>query len=94
MIFIGTLSASFGVVALPHVLPCPAPRVQYTEGVPGPDGKIRRRKRCAPTDDSLDVKPTARSTENGDVEEIKLAKKECPIPKPGGMLGDILKLNK
>lgn len=98
-IFVTTLLASFAVVTLPHILPCPAPRVAYTEGEVCPDGKRRRRKRCAPevaTDglvkEGKAVAPTAAIGGGEDLEEIvgTREKRECPIPKPGGTVGKIL----
>ncbi|OBT90553.1 hypothetical protein VE02_00993 [Pseudogymnoascus sp. 03VT05] len=98
-IFVTTLLASFAVVTLPHVLPCPAPRVAYTEGEVCPDGKRRRRKRCIPevaTDGLVkEGQPCATTVAVGggeDLEEIvgTRVKKECPIPKPGGTVGRIL----
>jgi cytochrome c oxidase assembly factor 2 len=98
-IFVTTLFASFAVVTLPHILPCPAPRVAYTEGEVCPDGKRRRRKRCAPeiaTDGLVkEGQPCATAVAVGggeDLEEIvgTRVKKECPIPKPGGTVGRIL----
>ncbi|KFY40470.1 hypothetical protein V494_03484 [Pseudogymnoascus sp. VKM F-4513 (FW-928)] len=98
-IFVTTLFASFAVVTLPHILPCPAPRVAYTEGEICPDGKRRRRKRSAPevaTDGLVqEEKPcatTAPIVGGDDLEEIvgTREKRECPIPKPGGTVGRIL----
>lgn len=46
-LFATTVVASFFVVGLPHLLPCPAPRVTYADGdiMIGEDGRRRRRKR-------------------------------------------------
>ncbi|KAI1431454.1 hypothetical protein GGR50DRAFT_67662 [Xylaria sp. CBS 124048] len=49
-LFATTLAASFLVVGLPHILPCPAPRVAYADASsssssPSPDGSAPRRPR-------------------------------------------------
>ncbi|KAK6600356.1 hypothetical protein H4I96_07682 [Botrytis cinerea] len=50
-LFAGTLFASFFVVALPHVLPCPAPRVVYADDGSGSQRPRRRRRKC-PVDEA------------------------------------------
>jgi cytochrome c oxidase assembly factor 2 len=86
-----TVFASFFVVALPHMLPCPAPRVKFADGEM-PDGKRRRRRR-----------PEITETAEGNVvefngiedDEIRArAKRECPVPKPGGAVGELLGFKK
>lgn len=98
-IFVTTLLASFAVVTLPHILPCPAPRVAYTEGEVCPDGKRRRRRKCAPevaTDglvkEGKPCQPSAAVCGGEDLEVIDgtREKRECPIPKPGGVVGKML----
>lgn len=124
-LFAGTLFASFFVVALPHVLPCPAPRVAYADDGSGSQRPRRRRRKC-PVDEvgeqgqgqessqkQLKVEREERggkiqykdfnekireemggSGDSDDGEEIEgrrnLGKRECPVPKPGGVLGGIL----
>jgi cytochrome c oxidase assembly factor 2 len=78
-LFTSTLVLSFAVVALPHVIPCPVPhrRRIYAEGeTPGVEGgrKRRRKANACGTDGQLEV-------ESG---------RECPIPKPSGLVGQIL----
>lgn len=93
-LFATTVVASFFVVGMPHLLPCPAPRVTYADGeiVVGEDGRRRRRKR----------RETAPEIENGivnfsqagDEDTIRTReerlKRECPVPRPGGILGEWL----
>jgi cytochrome c oxidase assembly factor 2 len=99
-IFATTLLASFVVVGLPHMLPCPAPRVAYAEGQLGPDGKRRRRRKCVAevaTDGLVkNVEEVSISSEGEEVEEVngKRERGECPIPKPGGVVGEILGFKK
>ncbi len=93
-LFATTLFASFFVVALPHALPCPAPRVAYADD--GTPQKRRRRRKC-PVDETghAGVLKEVSATEecsSDDVEDIDLrrGKRECPVPKPGGLVGEIL----
>ncbi|KAG4437345.1 hypothetical protein IFR05_007151 [Cadophora sp. M221] len=94
-LFATTLFASFFVVALPHALPCPAPRVAYADDGTPQTGKKRRRRKC-PVDENegsnvvKDVSTVEESSE--DVEDVGLRtqKRECPVPKPGGLVGEIL----
>ncbi|KZL80063.1 hypothetical protein CI238_08779 [Colletotrichum incanum] len=93
-LFATTVVASFFVVGMPHLLPCPAPRVTYADGeiVIGEDGRRRRRKRreAAPeikdgivSFDQVSDEETIRARE-------ERLKRECPVPKPGGILGEWL----
>jgi cytochrome c oxidase assembly factor 2 len=80
-LFTSTLVLSFVVVALPHIIPCPVPHRtrMYADGeLPNitEDGKRRRRK--------------IKSKDDIDAEAKKAAVRECPIPKPKGLVGEIL----
>ena len=91
-LFATTLVASFFVVALPHVLPCPAPRRILADGEM-PDGKRRRRKRpesAQPTDGIVQFDDTCEI----EADKIRSAKRECPVPKPKGMLGGLFGFKK
>ncbi|RDL30697.1 Uncharacterized protein BP5553_10042 [Venustampulla echinocandica] len=98
-LFATTVFASFFVVALPHALPCPAPRIAYADGQ-RPDGtapRRRRRRKCeGEKSEPLKDKPsTEESSEDSEdtVETTMISKKhkrECPVPKPGGLVGNIL----
>jgi cytochrome c oxidase assembly factor 2 len=97
-LFATTLFASFFVVALPHVLPCPAPRLAYADGeMPnGTPQRRRRRRKCTGNDgEQSDSSRESQSVENGRDENMALSrapmpKRECPVPKPGGLVGEIL----
>ncbi|KAK4210423.1 hypothetical protein QBC37DRAFT_442751 [Rhypophila decipiens] len=107
-LFATTVVASFFVVGLPHVLPCPAPRVAFADGemAEGGEGapKRRRRKRPAaapssePTVDSsgmIQFQPTTNavskeSKQDGMDISSTGSKRECPVPKPKGVLGELL----
>ena len=83
------------VVGLPHVLPCPAPRVVYADGEL-PDGTQRRRRRRKPeSTDGVDEVIHVPS-KLGDIESSRIdrAKRECPVPKPGGVVGELLGFHK
>jgi cytochrome c oxidase assembly factor 2 len=99
-LFATTLFASFFVVALPHVLPCPAPRVAYADGEMSPDGtlpKRRRRRRCE-GEQQQQLKDGRGAEESSDDRESvsagetssRKSQRECPVPKPGGIVGEIL----
>jgi cytochrome c oxidase assembly factor 2 len=85
------------VVGLPHVLPCPAPRVLYADdGTPIPRKRQRRPVICEGEEDGEakgDLRPEE-SFEGEDVEGLeggkRTLKRECPVPKPGGIVGEIL----
>lgn len=93
-LFATTVVASFLVVGVPHVLPCPAPRGTYADGeiVVGEDGKRRRRRRR----ETPEVKDgIVHFDQSGEDEAIRRARsarstRECPVPKPGGILGEWL----
>jgi len=95
------------VVGLPHILPCPAPRVAFAddEVMIGEDGRrMRRRRRCIPTNSSAPLPPEKPATSTGlekeedsedelvSIQELKekMMKRECPIPKPSGKVGEML----
>jgi cytochrome c oxidase assembly factor 2 len=94
-LFATTLFASFFVVALPHVLPCPAPRGAYADdGTP----RRRRRRKCLEEETGV-IGESARplkqlkeeiSHDDSGGQDFGDSRRECPIPKPGGLLGEIL----
>lgn len=98
-LFATTALGSFLVVALPHLLPCPAPRVTYADGeiVVDQDGRRRRRRRPgaqaqgaeATTKDGV-VQLTNITQEDLVEQQTVRRGHECPVPKPGGKLGELL----
>lgn len=84
-LFTTTLAISFLVVAAPHLIPCPVdPRTLNDSADP-----TRRRRRRKPVDpqegegvDALEQRSM--------IEERINPKRECPIPKPGGLVGQVL----
>lgn len=87
-LFTATLFISFLVVGAPHLLPCPVDRRQFADSFEAPDGKRYRRRR----------KEVANS--NGGAQGVEISddgmmedgrpKRECPVPKPGGIVGQIM----
>ncbi|KAK4231372.1 hypothetical protein QBC38DRAFT_246990 [Podospora fimiseda] len=86
-LFATTVVASFFVVALPHILPCPAPRRALADGEM-PEKRTRRRRKLDVTisEDGI-VQFQGQSGEN---KSTQAAVRECPVPKPGGILGEWL----
>ncbi|KUI56899.1 hypothetical protein VP1G_04209 [Cytospora mali] len=94
-LFATTMFASFFVVALPHLLPCPAPRVTYADGEIIEDENGRRRRRRRPQAQEAEAKDGVvqlHSVTQADLieQQVKRGRHECPVPKPGGKLGELL----
>lgn len=94
-LFATTMLASFLVVGLPHVLPCPAPRVTYADGEIVEDENGRRRRRRRVQQQSQEVQGGVVQFNNitqADLvdHEGNRSKRECPVPKPGGKVGELL----
>ncbi|KAH8602054.1 hypothetical protein B0O99DRAFT_605518 [Bisporella sp. PMI_857] len=96
-LFATTLFASFFVVALPHALPCPAPRMVRADGEM-PDGTPRKRRRrmCVEKQGEVDQSLSGASQIEESSDGVSLSpsspsmpKRECPVPKPGGIVGEI-----
>lgn len=113
-LFAGTLLASFIVVGIPHVFPCPRPRQGYADTEPQVDaeGRLIRRKRRKDHDDEKSVEGANRRPESKDdrkgsnladeamlfrqlqaeAEQLEREARACPVPKPKGLLGQLLGL--
>lgn len=108
-LFTATLLASFLIVGMPHLFPCPAPRrtLADSEATLSPDGqRIIRRRRRKETEQASPIEGVNGGHHHRhqelDEELVKfrqmeeeadtLAKmgRECPVPKPGGLVGEIL----
>jgi cytochrome c oxidase assembly factor 2 len=134
-LFAGTLLASFTVVAIPHLFPCPRPRRAYADAERQLDSEgrpaVRRKRRKSDEqqeqpaeapgsslgEPSQPTPMTTAAAERGDnaltptrerkdsplgdeaalfrqfQEEAQILEKEareCPVPKPGGILGRLL----
>lgn len=90
-LFTTTLILSFLVVGTPHILPCPADRRVYADSS-DPDAlnrKPRRRRRGAAQEG--DAGAAEEAVKIAPTEEMRdHRRRECPVPKPGGLLGQIL----
>ncbi|EPQ64269.1 Bgt-4373 [Blumeria graminis f. sp. tritici] len=86
-LFATTLFASFFVVSIPHILPCPAPRIAYADDGTRPCKQEWKNINDKKNETAIDIGSTALMSQS--------EKRACPIPKPGGIIGEILgfKLN-
>lgn len=87
-LFTATLFISFLVVGAPHLLPCPVDRRQFADSFETPDGKRYRRKRKDAGAVNEEIQEIDVS-EEGSMMTSK-PKRECPVPKPGGIVGQIM----
>jgi cytochrome c oxidase assembly factor 2 len=89
-LFTGTLAVCFLVVGAPHILPCPVNPKQFADTIEGPDGQPikRRRRRKQGTEDSGSEADGAEAYDALMSESKK--KRECPVPKPGGIVGQVM----
>lgn len=94
-----TLLVSFLVVGMPHIVPCPAPRVKFADSdfEIMEDGRRKRRRRT--TEDFIDESSEADREKQiplhiSEEEKVMMRKKahECPVPKPPGIIGRVLGL--
>ncbi|KAK0391213.1 hypothetical protein NLU13_0714 [Sarocladium strictum] len=98
-LFATTVFASFFVVALPHILPCPVPQTRFADGevIIDENGRRRRWKRKETPevrDGIAQFGQTAPDEELMGPGKKVPDKRECPVPKPGGMLGEWLGFHK
>lgn len=95
-LFGATLAVSFLVVGMPHIIPCPAPRIVMadTDLIEGQDGRWRRTVREGDRNELEDEEDEAEALLRLAEQRKRLETKghECPIPKPGGILGEVLGL--
>jgi cytochrome c oxidase assembly factor 2 len=90
-LFTTTLMVSFLVVAAPHVLPCPVDPRTLADS-PDPTGTRRRRRRAVPEDDTCNDIMNDDRMRKKQLEDKLAPKRECPVPKPGGLIGQVLGL--
>jgi hypothetical protein len=100
-LFAGTLLASFIVVGIPHVFPCPRPRQQYLDAE---GNKLQLDADGKPV--VLESQVSSDRRPNRDIGEAAVLKmlqeeakqldqrqqqaRECPVPKPSGWIGKVL----
>ncbi|CAI7615489.1 unnamed protein product [Penicillium crustosum] len=99
-LFAGTLLASLLVVGIPHVFPCPAPRRTFadsemtmtTDGQQAP--RFRRRRQGSQQDQPMpavmDEEVSTFLQMEAEAEKLSHINRECPVPKPKGVLGELL----
>lgn len=89
-LFTGTLAVCFLVVGAPHILPCPVNPKQFADTIEGPDGQPmkRRRRRKQPAEDAGSEIEAAEAYDALMAETKR--KRECPVPKPGGLVGQVM----
>jgi cytochrome c oxidase assembly factor 2 len=91
-LFTGTLAVSFLVVGMPHLLPCPVQPRAFADGPSLGDNQQKRRRRRRRTPEEME--PSGSGEEQLDpLAQMHLEvgrKRECPVPKPGGLVGQIL----
>ncbi|XXG94408.1 hypothetical protein Hte_000664 [Hypoxylon texense] len=103
-LFATTVAVCFFVVALPHALPCPAPRVAYADSETAADGTKRRRRRrpepavvkdgIAQFESSNEDFERIAARANGATATRARRDRECPVPKPRGVIGELMGFNK
>ncbi|KAJ6444411.1 F-box domain-containing protein [Purpureocillium lavendulum] len=95
-LFATTVVASFFVVALPHILPCPVPRTKFADGevIVDENGRRRRWRRRETTESKDGIVQFNQTAEDDTYTNAGRATRECPVPKPGGILGEWLGFHK
>jgi cytochrome c oxidase assembly factor 2 len=83
---------SFLVVAAPHLIPCPVDPRTLADS-PDPTGQNRRRRRRkAPEEETCNEVMSEERRKKLLLEQKLSPKRECPVPKPGGLIGQVLGL--
>ncbi|KAF1966114.1 hypothetical protein BU23DRAFT_603799 [Bimuria novae-zelandiae CBS 107.79] len=94
-LFTTTLMVSFLVVATPHLLPCPVdPRTLADSPEPEALSGRPRRRRRAPKEETCHEVMSEERRVTKEAGEWATPKRECPVPKPGGLIGQVLGLKK
>lgn len=100
-LFTTCLTISFLVVGAPHILPCPVDRRQYSEdgsSRPSDQPKRRRRRKSAASSDTSSSSSASDTgiEDEGDTQENVVTRpgRECPVPKPGGLIGQVMGFEK
>ncbi|KAF2143881.1 uncharacterized protein K452DRAFT_224694 [Aplosporella prunicola CBS 121167] len=92
-LFTGTLLVSFFVVGLPHILPCPVPARAFADAGANDiePGQRRRRRRNSAIDSDGAESSQNQLAADSDADFVNgRPMRECPVPKPGGLVGQIL----
>ena len=96
-IFGTTLLVSFLVVGMPHIIPCPAPRVKLADSKVDSSENGQKRQRLVQSGPAR-KEPESREQVDDTIplEEQNTLRKighECPVPKPTGFFGRVLGFN-
>lgn len=83
-LFTTTLAVSFLVVALPHLLPCPVDRRQFADSVENGNAKARKQQLQGQEE------PEEKAAQLRDEGKNTRSRNECPVPKPGGLVGQVM----
>ncbi|RDI76916.1 hypothetical protein Vi05172_g13107 [Venturia inaequalis] len=93
-LFGATLAVSFIVVGLPHILPCPVPKSYADSQDPNAPNQRRRRRRKPLTEGDGEAQEISTGEVEGN-EGFETARgRECPVPKPGGLIGTVMGFQK
>ncbi|KAI9713203.1 MAG: hypothetical protein M1820_001188 [Bogoriella megaspora] len=106
-LFTTTLAISFLVVGAPHILPCPVHPTQRadsesddfeTAAAKRAHRLERKRLRRLQAESNAEMNGPKRVEHIAEGEEMQLgiegSKRECPVPKPGGLIGEIMGFRK
>lgn len=74
---------------MPHLLPCPVDRRAFSDSGPDPS-KRRKKSDTARPPNHQDVVDKSADTEESADALSDTRRRECPVPKPGGMIGQIM----
>ena len=88
-LFTGCLAVSFLVVGMPHILPCPVDRRQFNDSG-DPAKRPRRRKAQQEAEQGQLPEVASMARVESEVVEDKARRRECPVPKPRGLIGQIM----
>ena len=88
-LFSGCLAICFAVVAAPHVLPCPVDKTQLADSAASADGEPRRRRRRKQSAAPLESDPSDED-DTTNINDMGRPKRECPVPKPSGLIGQVM----
>jgi hypothetical protein len=103
-LFAGTLLASFIVVGIPHVFPCPVPRHSYADserqlqldkdGNPIPKRTPKQDSRLAKAEankaKTLEDEAALFRQLQQEADMLEKQARECPVPRPKGWIGRVL----
>jgi cytochrome c oxidase assembly factor 2 len=91
-LFTTTLMVSFLVVAAPHIIPCPVDPRTLADSPDLTGQNRRRRRRRTPEEETCNEIMSEERMRKIQLEEKLNPKRECPVPKPGGLIGQVLGL--